>query len=108
MVSIEECYKEIVGKNPDVDADTTALVYEILESIKRGPKSVNKQFANLFFVDLFESGWPSFCSIHESEAVMHEVIAAVQIYASVYGCINVEKMSVTQILGWVIKNVPID
>ena len=53
MVSIEECYKEIVGKNPDVNAGTTALVYEILENIKRGPKSFNKQFANLFFVDLF-------------------------------------------------------
>ena len=108
MVSVEECYKEIVGKNPDVETDTKALIYEILKVIKREPKNVNKQFANLFFVDLFESGWPSFCSINESEAVMHEVIAVVQIYASTYGCVDVEEKSVTQILEWVIKNIPIE
>ena len=108
MVSIEECYKEIVGKNPDVNAGTTALVYEILENIKRGPKSINKQFANLFFVDLFGSGWPSFCPISQSEALMHEVIATVQVYASAYGCTDVDKMSVTQILEWIIRNVPIN
>lgn len=108
MVSVEECYKEIVGKNPDAETDTKALVYEILKVIKKEPKDVNKQFVNLFFVDLFGSSWPSFCSINESEAVMHEVIVAVQVYASAYGCIGVDRMSVTQILEWIIRNIPIN
>ena len=108
MVSVEECYKEIVGKNPDIETGTKALIYEILKVIKREPKDVNKQFVNLFFVDLFESGWPSFCSINESEAVMHEVIATVQVYASAHGCVDVDRMSVTRILEWIIRNIPIN
>lgn len=107
MVSIEECYRAIVGKEP-VSVDKLALTIGILKVIKEEPRDVSKQFTCLFFVDLFESGWPDFCNIDESEILMNESITALKVYASACGCEDVEKKSITVILSWIINSIPID
>lgn len=105
---MEECYRGIVGKEPETGVDKKTLIWEIFKAIRENPKSVNKNFVCLFLVDFFRSGWPDYCSIVESEFYLSEAIFVLKDYASSNGCENAGEMSVTKILAWIIANLPVE
>ena len=103
MVSIEECYLRIVGKEPNKDENKLSLVEDILRFVEANPKDIDAKAVSLFLVDIFMSGY-----LDNKEILKSQAIGVVKIHAIAQGCNNVERMSISHILAWMVDNTFVD